>query len=341
MNARRLTSVFQLMLGSIFLASILCEARGASAADVEPTSVNAIESVFNESSGRQLHVDQIYRLQRAVDGAWPRQERFGKRAIDQFSSLVLRAGVDPDFQQKMLNSAFTLAGVEISPRRFACLNDLVELSHQRPQQFGMIRDGSGGLQGPAINVTHAEILRSMLAISPLAAGPLPADSKAGTACSFVPMSIAPPTDPELRKRLLVALGLDLEIRRSDGSNDDMARIDRENAAFIRETLSTRGIPGAAEIGIDGVHAMFVLMQHSLDAGERRANLARVQALKDREELSGQDYALFHDRAKVLGGEPQRYGTQAQVVDGKEVLYPIEDETALNARRATMGLQALP
>jgi hypothetical protein len=48
-------------------------------------------------------------------------------------------------------------------------------------------------------------------------------------------------------------------------------------------------------------------------------------------------ALLTDRVLVHRGEPQRYGSQFDIVDGRLVPAPIADLPGLDARRASVGL----
>ena len=43
---------------------------------------------------------------------------------------------------------------------------------------------------------------------------------------------------------------------------------------------------------------------------------------------------------VGDGKPQRYGTQAEIIDGTVQFFPIEDEMSIDERRAELGLMPL-
>jgi hypothetical protein len=57
----------------------------------------------------------------------------------------------------------------------------------------------------------------------------------------------------------------------------------------------------------------------------------------RGEADGQDVALLTDRLAGARGEPQVYGTQMDLRDGRIVMKPIRDSAGVDARRAAMGL----
>jgi hypothetical protein len=58
------------------------------------------------------------------------------------------------------------------------------------------------------------------------------------------------------------------------------------------------------------------------------------------DAGSQDVAMLADRIAVRRGQPQMYGTQAKLVEGKLVLDPIADSANVDARRARIGLPPL-
>ena len=66
-------------------------------------------------------------------------------------------------------------------------------------------------------------------------------------------------------------------------------------------------------------------------------LPMLERLAGRGELSRPDLALFTDRVLVQSGEPQRYGSQFKVVDGRLEPDRIAEPSHLDARRAAAGL----
>ncbi|MCS6883729.1 MAG: hypothetical protein NZU74_20615, partial [Chloroflexaceae bacterium] len=54
----------------------------------------------------------------------------------------------------------------------------------------------------------------------------------------------------------------------------------------------------------------------------------------------QDLAYLTDRVRFNTGQPQVYGTQVLIIDGRVTLKPIEDEANVDARRAAVGLLPL-
>ena len=58
------------------------------------------------------------------------------------------------------------------------------------------------------------------------------------------------------------------------------------------------------------------------------------------ELPLADLALLADRILVHRGQPQRYGSQFDIVNGRLVPAPVADLAALDERRASVGLPTM-
>ena len=58
------------------------------------------------------------------------------------------------------------------------------------------------------------------------------------------------------------------------------------------------------------------------------------------EARADEHALVFDRVSVGSGHPQRFGTQAKLVNGRVVFEPIDDSAHVDERRAQLGLPSL-
>ena len=58
------------------------------------------------------------------------------------------------------------------------------------------------------------------------------------------------------------------------------------------------------------------------------------------ELSGQSLALLTDRVRAREGEPQLYGTQATIQNGRITFHPIADSAQVDRRRAELSMPPL-
>ena len=168
------------------------------------------------------------------------------------------------------------------------------------------------------------------------------------------------TQPALRAELLRMYWLDQAVRDSttvSGMSDLQSvagiwralqgglrtqRADRPNAERVSEIVSTEGWPTYEEVGADGLHAVFMIVQHAMFAPDlQRAALGPLREGYDAGHVSGQQLALNTDRVRLADGMKQLYGTQLGAVPGAEMtLSPIEDEANVDARRVEIGLPPL-
>ena len=145
------------------------------------------------------------------------------------------------------------------------------------------------------------------------------------------------TDQEARQALIAA-GIE---RPDEKLMAAVERVDSINTKRMKQVVREFGWPPASLVGDDGAVAMFLLVQHAdRDPGFQREALPLLRAAFARKEASGEHLALLTDRTLVAEGKPQRYGTQADIVDGKVVVKPVEDEPNLDLRRAELGLPSM-
>jgi hypothetical protein len=156
-------------------------------------------------------------------------------------------------------------------------------------------------------------------------------------------------NPALRAELLERVDKDQAIRRElidkgvDRSNEDVVArgraIDADNLERLKAIVAEYGWPGPALVGKDGTEAAFLLLQHA-DLPFQKQMLPLVEAAYRGQQLSGQNYALLTDRVLVREGRKQRYGTQFQIKERDLIPDPIEDDAAVDERRASVGLPPL-
>jgi hypothetical protein len=161
-------------------------------------------------------------------------------------------------------------------------------------------------------------------------------------------------DEPLRAELLRRLAADQAIRdsvtaalRAGGPVPDalarrMLAVDSANTRWLRPELARLGaFPTRAQVGADGVEAAFLLVQHAdHDPAFQEAALPLLERAHAAGDVDGESVALLTDRVLRAQGRPQRYGTQADVVDGAVRLAPIADSAGVDARRRAMGMMAL-
>lgn len=152
---------------------------------------------------------------------------------------------------------------------------------------------------------------------------------------------------ELRTELLARADRDQTARKSlpPAQRDQqweqvIAPVDRANTARMRQIVAEYGWPGYALAGVDGAHAAWLLVQHA-PAEFQEECLPLLEDAVTRGDAAPRDLAYLTDRVLMHRGEPQIYGTQYQVMDGRLSLWIVRDPDRLDQRRAALGLPSEP
>ena len=104
-----------------------------------------------------------------------------------------------------------------------------------------------------------------------------------------------------------------------------------------QILKTNGWPTNATVDRDGVFAAFYILRNAGSFELQRDLLPVIVAVIKKDPSQKPEFAALFDRLRVTAGMKQLFGTQAVTSAGFMVLYPIEDEAKVNARRAEFGL----
>jgi hypothetical protein len=150
--------------------------------------------------------------------------------------------------------------------------------------------------------------------------------------------------PAMARELHAMVDKDQEVRnKAIAARDEsphgwapVQRVDRANLAHLKEMIHQHGWPTAADIGDDGMGDIWLLAQHAQQDFIAQA-LPHLKAAADRGEISRSTLALMIDRDLVNRHQPQIYGSQGEVKNGHFVLFDVQDEAHLDARRAQVGL----
>jgi hypothetical protein len=119
---------------------------------------------------------------------------------------------------------------------------------------------------------------------------------------------------------------------------DMLAVDSANTQWLRAVVARDGWPTRARIGVDGMNAAFLLVQHAdHDTAFQAWMLPQLVRAYRAGDVPGQDVALLTDRLASARGQPQEYGTQTDFRDGRILVKPIRDSAQVEVRRAAMGL----
>lgn len=114
----------------------------------------------------------------------------------------------------------------------------------------------------------------------------------------------------------------------------------EHAVKLCEILKTYGWPTAALVDRQGVAAAFFMLRNAGTYEMQRDLLPVIVAVIKKDPTQKPEFAGLFDRLRVSAGMKQLFGTQAVSMGGFLVLYPIEDQAKVDARRAEFGLQPL-
>jgi VWFA-related protein len=113
-----------------------------------------------------------------------------------------------------------------------------------------------------------------------------------------------------------------------------------NTARLCQILKGSGWPTVNLVGKEAVAAAFFLLKNSESFEFQRELFPVIVETVKKGEIEKADFAGYVDRLRVRAGLKQLFGTQATIVKGFLVLYPIEDEAHVDARRTQYGLPPL-
>ena len=159
--------------------------------------------------------------------------------------------------------------------------------------------------------------------------------------------------PELRKQVN-AMGIEdqkiryLKIQTSDPADlnalqQKINELDYKNLSAAKEILKNNGWPKISQIGKDGAHNFWLLVQHAdQDILFQKAALREMEKLKATKELDLENYAFLYDRVRCNLNYKQLYGTQVNWTQNGEAsgFRGIIKENEVDKRRAAFGLLPL-
>lgn len=121
----------------------------------------------------------------------------------------------------------------------------------------------------------------------------------------------------------------------------MAQIDSRNLKRLKHIVHQDGFPTAAQVGLDGVDAAWLMTIHaSSDPDFQQQVLALTVRHVQRGEVRGDQVAMLTDDLLVGRGKPQRYGTNFDMRDGELKPTPMESEANIDELRKSVGLGSM-
>lgn len=140
---------------------------------------------------------------------------------------------------------------------------------------------------------------------------------------------------EKHRELLQQIVAQDQKKKSD--QDKLRQLNEKHTVKFCEILKTSGWPSTALVGRTGVLAAFHILKNSAPYELQRDLLPVIVAVIKKDPTQKSEFAGLFDRLRVSAGMKQFFGTQAVSVGGFLILYPLEDETKVNAWRQEFGL----
>lgn len=161
---------------------------------------------------------------------------------------------------------------------------------------------------------------------------------------------APPNMTTIRQELLHRAAADQRARAvldpqapaadRDTQWHQVHRVDADNSVYLAQLIGCVGWLGISDIGPDGAHALWLLVQHT-DAWYQTAWLPKLVSAVRRGEADPVHLAMLSDRVATNQQRPQRWGTQSlHLGAGGGRLLPLVDPESVNHDRAQVGLPPL-
>lgn len=129
-------------------------------------------------------------------------------------------------------------------------------------------------------------------------------------------------------------------RKPDNILDRLRESRSQNSDSLCLMLKTHGWPTKKLVGEDGADAAFFLLRNTSNPVTQAALLPVIIAATSQGEIELRDFASYIDRVRLNAGLKQLFGTQATIRDGFLMMFPIEDETQVDARRKQYQLPPL-
>ncbi len=115
--------------------------------------------------------------------------------------------------------------------------------------------------------------------------------------------------------------------------DMQSEIDASNIAFLDGVFKKYGYPGRSLVGELSKDLAADVIIHSNSVGKY---IKKVRAAAEENEMSYTKYASLEDMYLKSLNQEQLYGTQTAIYKGKNILWPIKDETSVDYRRKEAG-----
>lgn len=253
--------------------------------------------------------------------------------LTELQQALLSVEIQVEQRDLVVDALRQRVGWDVDALGFAWTIDMVARRDGKAQRFGTLpeREFPAPLRGKdrhqyAARQENLGLLHALPTSTPKDVRPL----------AMVP--IHPPRNMARRQAWLTLMQRDQTARQSGA---DLQAVDEALLPALRTLLREAGFPTRDAVGLAGVEAAFVLVQHA--SGDPQLMLDVLKHLRPRAmqgEFSRVHLALLEDRVRILYQRPQWYGTQTGRDASGPFTYPIEQIEHVNARRRSMRLGPL-
>lgn len=143
--------------------------------------------------------------------------------------------------------------------------------------------------------------------------------------------------PELRAELKQMWKNDQDLV---GKWDEQRKIIDQNTIRLNEIIERYGWPTRSMIGKDGTWMAWAIAQHAHNLDFQRKCLKLLASNLHTEDAEPVLYAELYDRICRNTDQKQKYGMAIIEENGVKHFYPIEQESAVDKRRKSIGLEPL-
>ena len=170
------------------------------------------------------------------------------------------------------------------------------------------------------------------------------DKKSAKKKPALPASFDKKLKEELEKMALkqreLLQGIVAKDQTKQSDRDKLHKLYEQHSARLCEILKTSGWPTTTVVDRSGVLSAFEILKSSAPYELQRDLLPVIIAAIKKDPIQRTEFAGLYDRLRVSAGMKQLFGTQAVSAGGFLILYPIEDEAKVDARRAEFGLSTM-
>jgi VWFA-related protein len=143
---------------------------------------------------------------------------------------------------------------------------------------------------------------------------------------------------EKHRELLQQVVAEDQKKKSD--QEKLRKLNEKHTVKLCEILKKYGWPSTALAGQTGVLATFQILKNSAPYELQRDMVPVILEVIKKDPTQKPEFAGLFDRLRVSAGMKQYFGTQAVSTGGFLILYPLEDESKVNAWRKEFGLNTL-